>query len=363
MSRLTLGIAEALWKVPVGLVLTDQKGKIKNVNGETSRLMGYSMSELEGLSPAQFKSGNTSPDVYRTLWKTILSGETWEGVFVNRTKSGNCIYVKERIVPVENGFLAMHVDVTDLASALSNLKSVTGSFHRLEAAIAELATQNTHLLLCAQDGPLGAAHLLMDVLEHKDFYTVGHGVRVCLLAEAVARQMGVLQQEESEEFRNGCLLHDVGRVGVPDTIILKQARLTPEEKKGIELHTIIGFDLIRSFTQSPILLGIIRSHHENMNGTGYPDGLRGEQIPMLVRIVRVCDSYDAMTSNRPYRKPLTPEDAIRELQFGAHTGIFDKTVVKNFVILSSTGQLRPFAHESAFLKSEDLVPNTISKAA
>jgi len=181
-----------------------------------------------------------------------------------------------------------------------------------------------------RDAYRGTAFLLGDVVEADDEYTGVHSREVVELTLSVVDELGLTAQERRDaEF--AALLHDVGKVRVPKEIINKPGPLTPEERKVMERHTIDGERLLLRVGG---LLGeigrVVRSCHERYDGGGYPDGLAGEQIPLLARIVSCCDAYNAMTSDRSYRKALPLETAIAELRAGSGTQ-FDPRVVNALV--------------------------------
>lgn len=153
------------------------------------------------------------------------------------------------------------------------------------------------------------------VLEYRDKYTMGHSESVASYADKIAAQMGI-DPRTREMFHNVCLLHDIGKVGVRDHVLLKPDKLNDEEWAAIKSHPVLGEQILRPILQDRTMLAVIRNHHERFDGTGYPDGLKDEQIPLLVAITTVADSYDAMTSNRAYRKGMSKEEAIEQLKRG-----------------------------------------------
>lgn len=159
---------------------------------------------------------------------------------------------------------------------------------------------------------------LAHVIDAKDPYTSGHSARVAHYARTIALRMGKTPQQADAIYRMG-LLHDIGKIGVPDEIINKPARLTPEEEAIIRRHTVIGAEILRDMTAFPGAAVGARWHHERYDGTGYPDGLKGKAIPESARIIGVADAYDAMTSRRSYRDVL-PQPTVRaELEHGRGT--------------------------------------------
>jgi HD-GYP domain-containing protein (c-di-GMP phosphodiesterase class II) len=171
---------------------------------------------------------------------------------------------------------------------------------------------------------------LAAAVDRRDKYTSRHSEGVQEIAMDIGRAMKV-SDEELEALEWGGLLHDIGKIGVPDAVLLKQERLTREERTIMNLHPVLGAEIIAPVTHLAPELPIIRHHHEWFNGSGYPDRLVGDEIPKLARILHVADAFEAMTHARPYRMtPMTPEQALAELRkFG---GIqFDPDVVDAFV--------------------------------
>ena len=151
---------------------------------------------------------------------------------------------------------------------------------------------------------------LADTIDAKDTYTHGHSHRVAEYAQEIARRAG-----KSAEYQRSVYymaqLHDIGKIGIPSSLINKKGKLTDDEYAAIQQHTVIGGDILAHVAEMPELSGASRSHHERYDGTGYPDGLAGTQIPEKVRIIAVADTYDAMTSKRSYRDVL-PQAVVRQ---------------------------------------------------
>jgi putative nucleotidyltransferase with HDIG domain len=171
---------------------------------------------------------------------------------------------------------------------------------------------------------------LAQAVDKRDKYTSGHSLRVKEIAVDIGRELRC-SDSELEALEWGGLLHDVGKIGVPDAVLLKQERLTKEERTIMNAHPVLGAEIIAPVTKLAPELPIIRHHHEWYNGSGYPDRLMGDEIPWLARILHVADAFEAMTAARPYRmKPLTAEQALGELR--KYAGIqFDPIVVDAFV--------------------------------
>jgi putative nucleotidyltransferase with HDIG domain len=159
---------------------------------------------------------------------------------------------------------------------------------------------------------------LLATLRRRDAATGAHTKDVAQMAEWVAEAMR-LTPREREELRHVALLHDLGKVAIPDAILLKDGPLTDGEWEIVRRHPAIGARMVATTGELGHLSAGIRSHHERWDGTGYPDGLRGRQIPVASRIVAVCDAFHAMTSDRPYRAALTIEQALDELEASSGT--------------------------------------------
>jgi len=171
--------------------------------------------------------------------------------------------------------------------------------------------------------------VLADAVELQDAYTADHANEVADLAVAVGRRMGI-GGPELDRLRYGALLHDVGKIGVPGELLRKDGPLTPEEREKMDTHTAIGARMLERIPFLAPVAPLVRSAHERVDGSGYPDGLRGDEIPRGAMIIATCDAYHAMTSNRSYRQAMPEADAIQELHAGAGTQ-FDPEVVKALV--------------------------------
>jgi len=173
---------------------------------------------------------------------------------------------------------------------------------------------------------------LAEMLEAKDIYTRGHSERVARYSTALAKFMG-LSDLEQETIRRGALLHDIGKIGVSETILNKPDRLSQEELAHVRSHPARGCEICKALKSLQNSLPIIRHHHERIDGKGYPDGIGLGEISLGARIVAVCDSYDAMTSNRPYRKGIAPLEAIKIFEKEMNLGQWDPKIVEEWMKL------------------------------
>jgi HD-GYP domain-containing protein (c-di-GMP phosphodiesterase class II) len=165
-------------------------------------------------------------------------------------------------------------------------------------------------------------------IEAKDSATEGHSVRVAAYSEAIGKELG-LPAKTLDVIHRACLVHDIGKIAVDENILSKRERLSTMEREKMDMHPLIGESILSPIEMLRPLLPGVRSHHEHYDGSGYPDGLAGDAIPIEARIMAVADAFDAMTSNRPYRQALPEEEALVELRRNAGTH-FDPRVVAAF---------------------------------
>jgi putative nucleotidyltransferase with HDIG domain len=196
---------------------------------------------------------------------------------------------------------------------------------------------------------LSFATALVATLDARDQYTAGHSAAVAIYARDIAVRMGL--SEEEQELVHLCgLVHDIGKIGLPAGLLEKPGPLTLEERRQMEQHSEIGERILRNVDDYSEIADIVRSHHERIDGMGYPDGLHADEIPLLARIIGVADAYDAMTSDRPYREALPSRVARMRLAQAVETQ-FDTTVVAAFeAILAAAGEDYRSGRGSSFMR-------------
>ncbi len=231
-----------------------------------------------------------------------------------------------------------------LVGVLEGINKRQGDFGREDldnaASLAHqvaVAIENARLYEGMRETFLSTIAALSETIELRDPYTGGHTQRVMAYSTAVGRRMG-LSRAELETLRLSAILHDIGKIGVPDEILLKGSFLSPAEQDRMNRHPQFGSDILRHIRQLKDVVAAVRSHHERYDGLGYPDGLEGSGIPLLARIIAVADTFDAMTSDRPYRAKLNFAEAFKELRRNAGTQ-FDPAVVKAFVKAWKEGEV------------------------
>jgi response regulator RpfG family c-di-GMP phosphodiesterase len=206
---------------------------------------------------------------------------------------------------------------------------------QLETRVRELTARNRELFV-------EQIQLAVRLLEARDAYTRGHSQRVARYAVGAAVRLG-LTDERLEQVRLGGELHDIGKIGTADHILHKPGPLTDEEFAQIKRHTVDGERILAPlFRDRPAVMQIVRSHHERMDGRGFPDGLPGDRIPLEARIVGVADAFDAMTTNRAYREARQPAEAMQELRRFIGTQ-FDPAVVEAFLAAFPDPAVLPIA--------------------
>ena len=329
----------------LGVVVTDLGGRIQCVSEPFLKMCGYTERELIGKTPQTFKSGQTPTSVYRSLWETIRKGETWSGAILNKRKDGTLFLDRETIIGgiTLNGRQSAHVAVhraadieLDLRLKLSRTESALGkSIDEIDNAKSAINTLVTLTTVQVERTSMA----LVAALEARDPNTIGHSRRTSLLMDLIGTELGLFESYSRESIHIGAILHDFGKIGIPDSIMLKEGRLTDAEFDVMRTHPAIGFDILSLALKDEVPLRIVRHHHERLDGSGYPDGLNGSQLPDYVKIFSVCDCFDAMTSKRCYRPAIAPDAALSMLTDDALSGLLDMSAVRALRRLWANGVL------------------------
>ncbi len=205
------------------------------------------------------------------------------------------------------------------------------------ASQAAIAIENARLFESLEEIYIEVITAMASAIDARDAYTHGHSHRVTEYAVAIAEELG-LSPAEVDIIRNASILHDVGKIGIKEDILKKPGRLTEEERREMEYHPFIGTKILQSVKLLEPVMPLVYHHHERFDGTGYPDGLRGEEIPQGARIISIADAFESMTSDRPYRKALPLEEAMAEMRYGAGRQ-FDPRLVEVFMRLAEQGKI------------------------
>jgi putative two-component system response regulator len=225
-------------------------------------------------------------------------------------------------MPTPIPFEESRIPLLDICKTLLHNQSLDDLQEQVRLAVFRL---NSNIDRQAEAVVLSLGHSI----ESRDPLTRGHSIRLVEYTTLLGERVG-LDEEELAALRVGSLIHDIGKVAVPDAILLKPGPLTASERAIIEQHPVVGESICAPLESLKNTLPIIRHHHERMDGSGYPDGLCGDEIPLSARILQVADIYDALTSNRPYRKALSPEEALAQLSKEADGGWVDRLLVDQF---------------------------------
>jgi putative two-component system response regulator len=221
--------------------------------------------------------------------------------------------VEDRVRGIKAGaddFLSKPLERIELIArvhSLLNLKAYTDELEQAESVVFTLARS----------------------IEAKDPYTHGHCERLAECSARLGERIG-LDGEQLIALRRAGVVHDIGKVAIPDTILLKPAKLTEPEWQFMREHPIIGEKICSPLKSFRLVLPIIRHHHEKLNGTGYPDGLKGETIPVTARVLQIVDVFDALTTERPYKKALSPTEALTTMEDEVKRGWWDRELFHQF---------------------------------
>jgi len=249
--------------------------------------------------------------------------------------SGNeiCRQVKTnpstRFIPV-----VMLTGFTETPDKIEAIESGADDFVNKPYKSIELTTRIKSLLKVKSlndqlDSAESVIFALARAIEAKDTYTQGHTERVSQFAVFLAHKLNLSDDEQNALYKGG-ILHDIGKIAIPDAILNKPGRLTPEEFNTIRTHPDRGEKICKPLNSMKPALNIIRYHHEKLDGSGYPDGLKGDQVPVTARVMAIVDVYDALTTNRSYRAALTPEVALSIMEEESRKGWWDADILDEF---------------------------------
>jgi putative nucleotidyltransferase with HDIG domain len=209
------------------------------------------------------------------------------------------------------------------------LGRLTESFNEMSELITDQREKLSKYAQELEESYIETVKVLSAAIDAKDHYTLGHSTRVSELSVALGEEVG-LSKSEIEDLRIACLFHDVGKIKIPDSILLKEGKLEPPEINEMMRHPEYGAEILSKASSLTRYIPVVKYHHEWHDGTGYPDGLRGDEIPITAAITGLVDAFDAMISDRPYRRALSKEEALEKIQHLAGTR-FSPDLVKKFI--------------------------------
>lgn len=270
------------------------------------------------------------------VWQTIRSGEAYYAVddraFLDPAEQLPRLHWRSLcVLPILRQGTLMALLVFGTSARIISSPDTRQLLQNVAARLSHALERHHHIeqLNTSREETLRALGL---ALEYRDYETKGHTDRVVLLTERLGLALGFLPADQ-DALRWGAFLHDTGKVAIPDNILLKPGKLTPEEWDFIKRHPTIGYEMLHHIPSlPPATLEVVLYHQERWNGSGYPDGLQGQQIPLSARVFAVVDVYDALTSCRPYKRAWTHQEAVDQLQVESGV-LLDEMVVRTFLTL------------------------------
>ncbi len=238
---------------------------------------------------------------------------------------------------------------TEIGELAQTFNIMSADLERFVQDLKRAAEENKNLFL-------SSIQMLAGAVDEKDPYTRGHSDRVTRYSVLLAQEMGIAA-EEVEKIRIAAQLHDVGKIGIEDRILKKPGALTPDEYEIMKTHTVKGANILRPVEMLKEMIPGIELHHESLDGRGYPYGLKGDQIPLMPRIITVADTFDAMTTNRPYQAAMDPEYVVKIITSMANTK-FDPRVVTALSAIFQSGGLR--LHRAGVVSPEQVEMAAVS---
>jgi putative nucleotidyltransferase with HDIG domain len=274
---------------------------------------------------------------YQTIWISLVAAllTLLIGFFFAKKLSEPVRELAAGAHRIASGDFSKRIEIrsrTELGDLGSSFNLMTDQIEHFIEDLMRSAKENRELFL-------GTVKALAAAIDGKDPYTRGHSERVSRVSMAIAQRMG-LSDDECEKIRVGALLHDVGKIGIDDKILKKPAALTDDEYEVMKQHPQKGYKILSQIPGMEEFLPGMYMHHEMINGQGYPQGLKGDEIPLMGLIVSVADTFDAMTTDRPYQRAMKFEEALERIQSFVGTR-YDERVVAAFTEACDDGQIRP----------------------
>jgi putative two-component system response regulator len=308
--------------MPATILVVDDQAPIRGFLEEILKNQGYAVLTANDGQEALRSFANHRPD----LVLLDVSMPHLDGIQVCRELKQSA---QTRLTPVVliTGHSALGDRVRGLEAGADDL--LTKPIDRSELMARVRALLNLKAFTDELDHVESVLFALARSIEGKDSYTGGHCDRLSDYSERLGRRIG-LPEEQITALRQGGIVHDIGKVAVPDSILLKPGKLTPEEWKVMREHPVSGERICAPMKLLRPVLPIIRHHHEKLDGTGYPDGLKGEEIPLLARIMTITDVYDALSTDRSYHTALPSWEALEVMEQDAQRGWWDNALFTEF---------------------------------
>jgi len=295
---------DALDNTMEAIIVTDLAGNTKYVSNGFERITGYKRDEALGKNPSILKSEFTHPAFTSAMWESVVSKGWWEGELVNKKKNGEHWDCYLNITTVKDTFGVPYAFIGTLKDTTIEKRKLAS----VEASEAEMEKTQKELRGAYQD----TVFMLAVACEATDETTGAHVKRIQRYSEALAREVG-FSGRQAEQIGISSILHDVGKIYIPVSILKKPAKLSPDEWEIMKTHTIRGEQLLVNKPYFQTARQIARCHHENFDGTGYPNGISGGAIPIAAQIAKLADMYDALITKRPYKEAWPEEAAYNEI--------------------------------------------------
>jgi PAS domain S-box-containing protein len=295
------------------VIITNLESVIQYVNAAFTEITGFSAEEAVGRKPGILRSTHTTAETYRRMWESIRATGSWHGDLINVRKSGEEWH--------------SHLSISQVKDTEGRPFAYVGIAHDI--------TEMKQLEFRLKEASLEAIFMLSVACEAKDEDTGNHVRRVQHYSHAVALKLG-LAPGDAEEIAYSSIMHDLGKLHIPDAILQKPGPLTAPEWTMMKRHPRDGVTILRDKPFYSVARSIADNHHEKWDGSGYPGGKRGEEIPLAARIVAVADVYDALATKRPYKPPWPDEQALDEIR-RQRGRAFDPRVVDAFLTLHDEG--------------------------
>jgi len=324
------------------VLVVDDEPAVANMLARVIAKNGYEVEIAEDGPRALVSIANRPPDVI--LLDVMLPGLTGFDVCLRLKRE-----LRTRLIPI-----VLITGASDRENRIRGLECGADDFLAKPVDQQELLVRLRSLVRVKRytDDLDSAASILMSLavlIERRDGCTEGHCYRMANYATALGRRMG-LSEEDVQALHRGGFLHDIGMLAVPDAVLNKTEALEPEEFETIKAHTTIGESLCAPLRSLRAVRPIIRSHHERLDGSGYPDGLSGDEIPLLAQIISVVDVFDAITSRRPYQRAQSMEQAIDILRRQAIQGWRHPDLVEALAAIVESGGFETFRRQEGAIE-------------
>ncbi|ADL12525.1 HD domain-containing phosphohydrolase [Acetohalobium arabaticum] len=321
----------ALKQISKGIIITNDNNKIIFANEEAKKIKNISQTELIGKDITSVHPDDTQNKIKQIMNSLQQKNVNQFTTIIANQDNQEYLNTTYKLLENENNdYIGTMQILSDKTSQIKFEEEKAKSLHKLEKQVDTLNEQLQDLFISSMTS-------LVKTLEAKDSYTKGHSLRVCEIATKLAEHKHDVSTE-IDKIKLAGKLHDIGKVGTQETILNKSSSLSDSEFNHIKQHPIMSEEILSPIERFKPITKMVRHHHERYDGTGYPDGLKQKEIPLGSRIVSIADSYDAMTSNRPYRSPMNPKEAVREIKENLGTQ-FDPELGKIFLELFYEGKI------------------------